>query len=75
MLCTEYQKKNLLKKILKEFTGYKVIVFANTKLRATELSSLCDRSMGKAEYIHGDVEQARRTRLVKGRFTISKLCF
>lgn len=67
-LCTEFQKKNLLKKILKEFSGYKIIVFANTKLRASELTSLCDKSMGKAEFIHGDVEQARRTKLVKGKF-------
>lgn len=75
MLCTEYQKKNLLKKILTEFSGFKVIVFANTKIRASELTSICDRSMGKAEFIHGDVEQARRTRLVKGRITCLKNCF
>lgn len=75
-LCTEYQKKSLLKKILQEFKGFKVIVFANTKARTSELSSLCDYNMGKSEYIHGDVDQSRRTRLVKGIvFTKLKISF
>lgn len=69
MLCTEYQKKGLLKKILKEFNGFKVIVFTNTKNRTSELTSVCDQTMGRSEFIHGDVEQARRTRIVKGSFS------
>lgn len=72
LLCTEFQKKRLLKKILKDFSGYKIIVFANTKFKASELQSLCDESMGKSEFINGDVEQIRRTRIVKGKFTFSK---
>ena len=74
-LCTEYQKKSLLKKILQEFNGYKVIVFANTKARCSDLHAMADygTSMGKSNYIHGDVDQSQRTRLVKGNFPFFSL--
>ena len=74
-LCTEYQKKSLLKKILQEFNGYKVIVFANTKAKCSDLHAMADygTSMGKSNYIHGDVDQSQRTRLVKGNFPFFSL--
>ena len=65
-LCREYDKKKLLEEIFREFDGFKILVFTATKLRA---QSVCDdfndMNICKCDYIHGDVSQDRRERLIQ----------
>lgn len=67
-LVTEFQKKILLRRILTAYVGFKVIVFANTKAKVNDLCRdySSPNDFGWSGYIHGDVDQSRRSRIVKG---------
>ncbi|KAH7643313.1 atp-dependent rna helicase-like protein [Dermatophagoides farinae] len=64
--CREFEKKILLQEIIREFDGFKILVFASTKLRS---QSVCDEmndlNIARCDYIHGDVAQERRERLIQ----------
>lgn len=66
-LVTEFQKKILLRRILTAYVGFKVIVFANTKAKVNDLCRdySSPNDFGWSGYIHGDVDQSRRSRIVK----------
>lgn len=65
-LTNERDKRKLLEAILNEFEGFKILVFTNTKLRTESLSDWAkDLNLSYCEYIHGDVSQDRRERVIK----------
>jgi superfamily II DNA/RNA helicase len=47
--------------ILREYRGYKILIFCNTKHKTNELCDIIrTRMRQRAYYIHGDVPQERR---------------
>lgn len=64
----EQKKKHLLLNILNEFNGFKVLVFTNTKSKASELSEFVHEKRGETVgCLHGDVPQETRTRVFRGK--------
>lgn len=64
----EQKKKHLLLNILNEFNGFKVLVFTNTKTKASELSDFVYREKNEVVgCLHGDVAQPIRTQVFRGK--------
>nr|SZF06495.1 ATP-dependent RNA helicase-like protein [Psoroptes ovis] len=65
-LCSDRDKAKLLEEILKQFKGFKILVFVSTKFRTeTICEQFNDLNIVKCEYIHGDVSQDRRENIIR----------
>lgn len=71
MICErDNNKRSLLCELLKQFAGYKILVFANSKVRVQELCEFTNVQLPELNltYIHGDVPQPSRTRIIDGSY-------
>lgn len=60
------QKKQLMMQLLELYKTQSTLVFCNTKRMVDELTGMLNKSGYKAQALHGDIRQDKRTRIMNG---------